>query len=238
MPDHLIDRLGAATGALSVMLGVAAVALGGAAGAANPGASAQDIAQVYASPPTPMLWFGAYLEILAYLLLLVFVARLWEALRPASGKSSSWLATAAAGAGMLSVTLTLAGFAIGTALRYRGGPTVDSSSALALFDVHVALYVASWALAAVFLGATAVAVLTGGALPRWLGWTAGTIAVFDLVAVGLPTTPLVQFPSLLLLLWVLMASIVLLRRPATSPAIVEPARAMSTISRTGEGIAG
>ena len=228
MADHMIDRVGAAAGALSVVLGVVAVALGGGAGAANPGASEQTIAQVYASPPTPMLWAGAYLEVLAYVLLFVFVARLWAALRPAHPQTASWLATTAVGAGMLSVTLTLAGFAIGTALRFRGGPEVDSSAALALFDVHVALYVASWAMGAVFLGATAVAALTSTTLPRWLGWSAGTIALFDLVAVGAPTSPLAQFPSLLLLLWVLAASIVLLRHPDASR-VLEPTRAMAPI---------
>jgi hypothetical protein len=160
---------------------------------------------------------GAYLEVLAYLLLFVFVARLGAALRDADGHTPTWLATAAVGAGLLAVTLTLAGFAIGSVLHYRGGPGVNLPAAFALFDVHVALYVASWALSAVFLGTTAAMVIGWRMLPRWLGWLAGVIAVFDLAAVGLPTSALAQFPSLFLLLWVLAASVVLLQRRATTP---------------------
>jgi hypothetical protein len=196
-------------------------------GAANPGASPQEIARVYGSAPTPMAWLGAYVEVLAYLLLFIFVARLWACLRGAGGHDPGWLATAAGGAGLLSISLTLAGFAIGGALRARGGPDLDGSAALALFDAHVALYVASWALGAVFLGATAALVLGRRMLPRWLGWAAAFVALLDLAAVGLPTSPLAQFPGIVLLLWILAASMVLLRRPALAALAIRAAATAS-----------
>jgi hypothetical protein len=180
---------------------------------------------VYANAPSTLVWVGAYLEVLAYLLLFAFVARLWATLREADGYTPNWLATAAVGAGLLSVALTLAGFAIGTVLHYRGGPGLNLQAALALFDVHVALYVASWALGAMFLGCTAAIVIGWRVLPRWLGFLAAVIAVFDLVAMGLPTSPLAQFPSLFLLLWVLAASVMLLQRRrtnASAEALVTP----------------
>ena len=211
-----MDRLGAGTGLLSVLLGIVAVGLSAGTGAANPGASPEEIARVYANAPSPLVWVGAYLEVLAYLLLFVFVARLWAALRDADGHTPNWLATAAVGSGLLAVALTLAGFAVGSVLHYRGGPGLNLQAALALFDIHVALYVVSWALGAVFLGTTAAMVIGWRVLPAWLGWLAGVIAVFDLAAVGLPASPLAQFPSLFLLLWVLAASVVLLQRRATT----------------------
>lgn len=228
MSTHMMDRLGAVSGLLSVALGVVAVALGAGTAAANPGASPEEIARAYTSAPTAMGWVGAYLEVLAYLLLFVFVARLWAALQSPEGRAPTWLSTAAVMAGLLSVALTLAGFAIGSALRYRGGPDLPLQLAVALFDAHVALYVASWALDAVFLGATAAIILAEQALPRWLGWTAGAIAFLDLAAVGLPTIPLASFPTLLLLLWVLAAGVLLLRRPSVSRT-AEPAPAASSI---------
>ena len=90
----------------------------------------------------------------------------------------------------------------------------------------MALYLASWALGAVFFAATAAVVLAKRVLPRWLGWTAALVAVLDLAAVGLPASPLAQFPGVLLLLWVLAAS-VLLRGPMPV-AMSEPMQATST----------
>ena len=229
MTDEARDRLGAAAGLLSVLLGLAAVAVGaggGGGGSANPGASPAEIARAYAGAPAPVVWVGAFLQVVASLLLFVFVARVWATLRQADA-GSGWLAATALGAGLASVTLTLAGFAVGAAARARGGPGLDGSAVVALFDVHVGLYVASWALGAVFLGATAVLTLAAHALPRWLGWAAALSALATLGAVAAPTTPLAQAPTLLLLLWVLATSVVLLRRPDTGrlPQAVMPAAA-------------
>jgi hypothetical protein len=228
MSDQTIDRLGVMCGLFCVLLGIVAVGLGTGTAAANPGASPEEIARAYATAPTPLGWSGAYLEVLAYLLLFVFIARLWAVLRTAQEPGPAWLATAAVFAGLLSVGLTLAGFAVGSSLRYRSGAGLHVEAALALFDVHVALYVASWALAAVFLGTAAAIILNYRVLPRWLGWAAGAIALLDLAAVGLPTSPLASFPNLLLLLWVLAASVILLRRASLSPT-AGPARAASSI---------
>jgi hypothetical protein len=219
MTDDARDRLGAAAGLVSVLLGLVAVAVGaggGGGGSANPGAAPEAIARAYAAAPSPAVWVGAFLQVVASLLLFVFVARVWATLRRAEA-GSGWLAATALGAGLASVTLTLAGFAVGAAARARGGPGLDVSAVVALFGAHVGLYVASWALGAVFLGATAVLALAAHALPRWLGWAAALGALLTLGAVAAPTTPLAQAPTLLLLLWVLAASVVLLRRPATGP---------------------
>jgi hypothetical protein len=81
MNDSTLHRLGAASGALSLALGLVALGLGTGTSAANPGAPPQEIARVYASAPTPGVWLGAYLEVLAYLLLFVFVTRLGACLR-------------------------------------------------------------------------------------------------------------------------------------------------------------
>jgi hypothetical protein len=219
MTDDVRDRLGAGAGLLSVLLGIVAVAVGaggGGGGSAAPGAPREEIARAYAGVPPPAVWVGAFVQVLASLLLFVFVARLWAALRRAEG-GAGWLAATALGAGLASVTLTLAGFAVGAAARARGGPGLDVPVAVALFDVHVGLYVASWALGALFLGAAAVLGLAAQALPRWLGWAAALGAVLSLGAVAAPATPLGQAPTLLLLLWVLATSVVLLRGPAGAP---------------------
>jgi hypothetical protein len=214
MRSQMIDRLGAVSGLLCVLLGIVAVGLGSGTAAADPGASPEEIARAYASAPTSVGWVGAYLEVLAFLLLFVFVARLSAVLRGAQDSGPTWLATGAVTAGLLAVCLTLTGFAIGSSLRFRAGPGLQIEATLALFDAHVALYIASWALGAVFLGGAAAIILTQRVLPRWLGWAAGVFALLDLTAVGLPTSPLASFPNLLLLLWVLATSVSLLRHPS------------------------
>ena len=65
----------------------------------------------------------------------------------------------------LLVALTLVGFAIGAVARFRAGPGVDISAAIALFDVHVALYIASWAIGAAFMAVAAVAGRRSRVLP-------------------------------------------------------------------------
>jgi hypothetical protein len=88
---------------------------------------------------------------------------------------------------------------------------------MALFDVHVAIYVASWALSVVFLIATAAQGARSRVLPLWLNVAALLIALVNLAAVAGPTTPLASFPNLLMWLWTLSASITLvIRRPLSA----------------------
>ena len=76
----------------------------------------------------------------------------------------------------------------------------------ALFDIHVALYVASWAIGALFMATVAVLGRRSRALPGWLCIAAAFVAGVNLAAVALPTTLLSNFPNLLMWLWTLAAS--------------------------------
>lgn len=55
-------------------------------------------------------------------------------------------------------------------------------------------------------------VLQSGALSRWLGWGAAVIAVASLAAVAAPISGPAQLPAFLFLLWIVAASVVLMRR--------------------------
>jgi uncharacterized membrane protein YbhN (UPF0104 family) len=184
-------------------LAIAAIIVGAATGttAAAPGAGAEEIARAYGSAPPPLIWVGAVLQTFALLCLFGFATYVADKSR------SGWLSALAAGAGQTFVALTLAGFVIGSVARFRAGPGVDLSAATALFDIHVALYVASWAIGALFLGAVAALWGRPRALPRWLCFAAGLVAAVNLVAAALPTTPVANFPNLLMWLWTLAASI-------------------------------
>jgi hypothetical protein len=153
------------------------------------------------------------LRILAFLCLFGFATYLAGALAR-DHDSADWLPGLTAGAGQACVGLTLAGFAIGSMARFRAGPGLDLSAAMALFDVHVGLYVASWAVGAAFMTAAATSGLRSKALPGWLCVAGACVAAVDLVAVAAPTSPLAGFPNLLMWLWTLAASTSLLLRPA------------------------
>jgi hypothetical protein len=208
-----LAQLGAASGAIGFVLAIAAIVVGATTGtaAANPGASAQEVARAYASVATPLVWVGALLQILALMSLFGFATFVGTALLPERGRAD-WLRGLATGAGQAFVVLVLAGFAIGSLARFRAGPGLDIQATLALFDIHVALYIASWVLGSLFMAAAAALGLRSRALPTWLCVAAALAAVINLAAVVLPATPIATFPNLLIWLWTVSASVALLLR--------------------------
>ena len=71
----------------------------------------------------------------------------------------------------------------------------------------------TWGLGALFLGATATVVLRRHALPGWLAWSAAAIALANLAGLAVPTADIGQIASTIFPPWILVTSIVLLRRP-------------------------
>ena len=208
-------RLGAACGLAHVVLEFVGFGIGAASGsyAIDSYSSTAEIAKAIAQPATIGGWIGAYLEVVAFLAFIAFAARLWATLRRAEGEPA-WLAATALGAGLLFVGLTLVAFAAGGAAYYRAGHGLDVQVARALSDVGQACFILTWAVGAVFLGASALVILGWRALPRWLGWSAALLALTLLAAVAVPTSTLAMIPVFLFYGWLVAASIVLLREPA------------------------
>ncbi|HET7272859.1 MAG TPA: hypothetical protein VFI90_17435, partial [Rubrobacter sp.] len=164
-----------------------------------------------ANPASTGAWIGIYLEVLSVLFFIVFAARLWATLRRAEG-DPGWLSLAAFGSALTFATMTFFAFALAAAAAYWAGHGLDAQISLALGQVGFAAYVLTWAVGALFMGAVAVVVLRSGALSRWLGWGAAVIAVASLAAVAAPISGPAQLPAFLFLLWIVAASIVLMRR--------------------------
>ena len=93
----------------------------------------------------------------------------------------------------------------------RGG--LDPQLAATLIHANDISFVATWAIDAVFLAATAATALRTGALPRWAGWSAAAIAPAMLAGVAMATSDSAQLPTALFLFWIVGVSIHLLRRP-------------------------
>lgn len=222
MSDGLWWWLGAVCGILYVVLEITGLGFGIANSFADVtfDSSKEEIARAFASPAATGAWIGIYLEVLSVLFFIVFAARLWATLRRAEG-DPGWLSAAAFGAALVFATMTLVAFSTARAAAHWAGHGLDTQIPLALGEVGFAAYVLTWAVGALFLGAVAVVVLRSGALSRWLGWSAVVIAVASLAAVAVPTSGPAQLPAFLFLIWVVAASIALMRhseepRPAVS----------------------
>jgi hypothetical protein len=215
MSSRLMAKLGAGSGIAYVGLIVVAGQLGPASGIPAVNASSHVIGAYIANhSPTTGQWAAVYLEVLALLALVVFVGYLWRVLRDAEGYGG-WLAGVALAGGLISATIKLASLPAAFAALYRADDGISAQVATALIDTNNAAFALTWAPTALMLAATAGVALGTGALPRWLGWSGLCIAVGLLAS--LPFFASADPPTFLLaLIWIVAASVVLIRRVETS----------------------
>jgi len=230
MGSRVIDRFGGACGLLSVVL----IILGNDVLGVNPGArtlsaSRAEIAlYVAAHPLTTANWVGLYLQVIAVLLLVVFLGRLWGVLRQGEG-DSGWLSTVAFGGGLLYVAVQLAALPAAIAAFYRADEGFDPQLVAALIDMNNAAWVVGWPIWALVLAATAAVVLRTRVRPLGLGWAAGGIALLLLGALARANAGLAVIPWVLTLGWIVVASIVLTvraGRPTSGDTSAGPLRAV------------
>ncbi|MGH3147220.1 MAG: hypothetical protein ACRDTR_15595, partial [Rubrobacter sp.] len=131
--DRSLLRLGAACGILGVVLVFVGL---GIAAASSPGlvdttlaVSEEEIARAFSSPATVGVWVGLYLQVVAFLLLVVFAARLWSTLRRAEG-GTGWVSNVVLCAGVLFAGVTLLALAFWGMADYQAGPAVNVEVAM------------------------------------------------------------------------------------------------------------
>lgn len=190
--------------------------LAGAGEAPSSDAPAREIgAYVMANPPTTGDWAGMYLEVIGLLALAAFVVHVWGVLR-SSDTDGRWSTLALVG-GAAAVTVKLASAAPVFAVWLRADEGIDPQLATALLDMNVAGFALTGAALSLMLAGVAGAVAATGVLPRWLGVTAGLLAVALLTT--LPLAAAGFSPAFLLaLLWLIAASAVMVRRAARGSA--------------------
>ena len=215
MFDRLLWRLGAACGILFVVLVTLGWEVLGGGGGPDTGASPEQIGAYYSSLPAPGVidWIAMSLVALGLLCLMVFVVYLSSVLRRAEGEDG-WLSTVALGGGLLTVVAQLGGFAPGfVALLIRMHEKLDPQVAAALYYLNDGSHSLVWITTPFLLAPVAIIAIRTRVLPRWLGWFAAVLAV------GLPlNVPLAVYgllPPVFLLLylvWIVAASVVLMRK--------------------------
>src|SRR5215210_4333045 len=185
MQERILPRLGAASGALFVVVLF---------GLSLTGSDSQ---------------IAVALELLGLLLFIPFLGYLWSVLRDAEGPGG-WLSATALGAGLVGVTMKLASIGPGWAARDFGDETAIHK---ALERVNEVAFVAQMLPDGVMLAAIAAVTLKSSALPRWLGWLAAAAAPLLLVN-GMFLDADFGPAFLLFLLWTLLASVLLTVRPS------------------------
>lgn len=191
------------SGLVVVVLAVAGNALQGSTPALHGNADA--VADFYDDKATAVA-IGMMLSLISVFFLAWFVAALRRHLRFSEGPDG-WISPLAGGAGMATLTLLAAGFALNSAgaLRAReSGITLDVAAVF--YDSSLALTGLAASIAmAVLLAATAAVTFQFGALPRWFGWVSAVLAALGIV------TPVSFVLSLLFPLWVGVAAVLLVR---------------------------
>lgn len=211
MMDTKWVRVGAAAGILFVLLLVAAQVI---APTPGPKAATGTIVTYYLHNRTAALWSG-YVGGLSVAMQLIFVVALFSVLRHGEERAGPpLLLMLGAGVALLPVVLVSSAFSVAAA--WDGGQPGGAAVTRALFDLSNATLIFSDLVIGIFLVAAALATLERRVLPRWLGWLgllaaalliAGTVSLFN------PGGSFGGAPGLLLyLIWVILTSVVMVRR--------------------------
>jgi hypothetical protein len=183
------------------------------------GEAATDIVARYSEGSAGYLQ-ASVLEGLGVTLFLVFAAALSAVLHRSAEGMSPLPEVAAVGAAVASA-LQLAGYALIATLAYGTASSGDTALVLAAWDLSSAVFTFSMFGLTVFLAASAAIILRTRVLGRAVGWAAAGTALVTLVAsgslahegpFGLHGTD-GFIAAVLVHLWVLAASVALLRRP-------------------------
>jgi hypothetical protein len=150
-----------------------------------------------------------YVELAAFLALMVFSIVLYSRLRSAEPRGAI-AAKVVVAACVVSVAIKLGSFPAVYAL-YSSPVQLDPSVARALWVLGKFAFTVSMLVQALSLGAVAASGLLFGGIPRWLAGTAGVIAVAMGVGVILGGNFQVA-PTLAWFLWLLVASVALFAR--------------------------
>ena len=204
------ERWAPASGAVSVILLVIAFLVAGSS--PEPDDPATEIASYLASDSNQNQNFAAFFVFLAgVLFMLVFFSVLRSRLAAAEGPGGG-LAPLAFGSGVASGVLWIGAvsfFVAPLAAADNRGDALGAPADLYAFssDAGYLLWVGAVVLGALVVWATSAVALRTGLLPRWFAWVGVVVGVICLFAIFF-------VPAFVYWAWILVASILLLRRRA------------------------
>jgi hypothetical protein len=211
MTARSLSRIAGAAGAAYVGLAAAGNSVGSTGASPDFTAPASEVARyLITHPPTAVDYAAGFVELVAVLCFVAFVAKLSAVLRRAEG-GDGFLSTTVLGAGLLSAAIKLGSAPPMLVALNRAGEGIDPQVAAALVDMNSFAFMLTFALDALMLAAAAAVILTTGVLPRWLGVSAAVVAPLMLATVaGAGAVP--PLAMLLTFAWLVSISVVLVRR--------------------------
>lgn len=174
-------------------------------------ASPESIVEWYRTADAARVYTGGYVQVLALLCFLPFAAQLSRLLGRSERQDSAAATTALCGAGVYVAGSLTPGMAAGAAALWVAQHAADDSAVYALNHLRTFSYQMSLLAWAVFFGGVAVSALSGRTLPRWLAASAAVVAAALVLGVAGAYDHWHDLASLLALVWVLAASVWLLR---------------------------
>ena len=213
MADPRWERLGAATGIVFVFLTLLALFIGG-----QPGA-APDVVQYFVDNRGRLL-VQTFLAGLASIFFLWFLGSVWSYLRAAEGGSGQLSAVAFAG-GILTMVFLMFSLTVTYALADRLAELSPPDTSRAFYALVIEASDLVFFPVVAFTGASALVILRTKSLPRWLGWLGAVVAVLSLsrgTAFFVESGPfssagvLEIVAVMAFILWILLTSILLVRR--------------------------
>lgn len=156
---------------------------------------------------------GIYIEALALVLFLPFIAWLFGRLRQ-DGRDSSWPNVVMLAAGAMWVTTSLPINESWAGLVDRGRSGLDIGTAQAIVSINQEGYLMTEIVFGLTLLAGGVAILRGGAMSRWAGWAAVAIGIVAIASVPFGTAS--EGIQLLALAWFLAVGGFYTLRPGNS----------------------
>ncbi len=222
--DRAFDRLGAAVGVIGVVILLAALTVGGlgsssTSGRPAPGATTQQIVAFMSRSAPATSSIGFALVLTGFFVLLVFAVRLWATLRNAEG-GAAWLSTAGLAGAVVYEVADVSRFVLSEGRNLAAGHHLEPAEGVAFFDLSNALTPFAWTGIAMFTIPMSIVAVRTGALPAWLGWAGLVIGLANLVWGWLPPGGTSTPAEDAFILWVVITSVVLIRRPLVQGAKV------------------
>jgi hypothetical protein len=211
----------ARVGALAGVLSVAVTFIGsGVHGGLPNSATESDVRGYIASANPVQTGIGNFVELLGFLLFLVFAAFLYSTAREADRARPSWPAIAALAGAVAYVAVTAIGIAAQQAIVEWSKAGADAKTTLGLYIFDSDSFPLSYEFGALFLAGIGVALLGAVGFLRLLAFDALAVAIVlflsGLIGAASPGSGLSQIGFLLFLLWTLIAGVYLVIRPSPS----------------------
>lgn len=174
--------------------------------------SAEDVASYFQELDFGRALFGEWLELLAFVGLLVFAARISHLARDSAGAWLGSLQLAAAAAVTAVAFLGVAPLIAAAQIADNGG--TDTSQYVLLNTARISSHWISSMLLGLWMLAIGGLTLSTRLLPRWLGWSAAVIGAILLVAPAAPALLVgVDSGQLLFVIWLFIVGVIILRQP-------------------------